>query len=65
MEEVDPRAVALAALCVYEATAIISGRVPTVTSMVWRVRHRNGAKLAIWLAGGYLMWHLLMEEARE
>ncbi len=64
-QDSDPRAVALAALCVYEAAAIISGRIPTITSMVWKVRHKNSAKLVTWLIGGYLMWHLLLEEAKD
>jgi len=58
----DPKTVAVAVLCAYEVIAIATGKIPTITRLCWRVRGSWPGKVALWLAGGALMYHLLVEE---
>lgn len=60
--EPDPKTIAVAILCGYEVFAITTGKVPTITRLCWRVRGSWPGKMALWLAGGALMYHLLVEE---
>lgn len=64
MDKVDPRAVVVAGLCVYETFAIVTGKAPTLTSLAWQARKHTAGRIAIWNVVGYLAWHLMVEEAK-
>lgn len=58
----DPRATAVVVLCSYEVFAIATGKVPTITRICWKIRSTWPGRVAVWVAGGALMYHLLVEE---
>jgi hypothetical protein len=58
----DPRAALVVGLCVYEAGAILTGKVPTITSIAWRIRGTFPGRVVIWGALGVLAYHLMVEQ---
>jgi hypothetical protein len=48
--------------CVYETVAIMSGRIPTITHMSWKLRKNHVGKVVLWGALGLLAWHLFVDE---
>jgi len=52
----------MVSLCAYEAVAILTGQVPTITSLCWRARNTWTGRVVIWLGMGYLAYHLLVEQ---
>lgn len=62
MKKFDPRTALVAGLCTYEVFAITTGKAPTITRLCWRVRKTWPGRVAVWTAGGVLMYHLLVEE---
>jgi hypothetical protein len=55
-------AIVVGGLCTYEVVALSTGKVPTITRLCWNVRGTTAGRVAIWGAGGVLMYHLLVEE---
>lgn len=59
---VDPLAVAVGLGCLWELLALCSrDRLPTITSMSWRLRRHRFGRLALWLVLGKLLDHILAE----
>ena len=49
--------------CVYETTAIVTGRIPTITHLSWQARKNHLGKIVLWGALGVLAWHIFVDEA--
>lgn len=48
--------------CQYEAHALATGRVPTITRLCWRWRHTYRGLAVIVAAIGWLVYHLLVDD---
>jgi hypothetical protein len=47
--------------CVYEIVAILSRKIPTITSIAHRLRVHHVGRFALWLLFGWLIEHLFGE----
>jgi len=57
----DWRALVVLGACTWEITAILSGRLPTITAVWHRFRTHRLGRLGLWLALGWLVEHLFGE----
>ena len=52
----------VAALGIYEAFAIVTTKVPTISAICWRLRDDPRARGALFLGWGWLTFHLFTEQ---
>jgi len=48
--------------CVYESTAIITGKIPTITHLCWKLRKNHGGKIILWGVLVLFAWHIFVDE---
>ena len=53
---------AMAAVSAYECAAIVSGRLPTVTALVQRLRRTRYGQIILWAAFGWVAVHFFEVE---
>lgn len=61
----DWRSLVVLGVCTWEIVAIVSGRVPTITSVWHRFRTHHLGRLGLWLVLGWLISHLFYEGAHD
>ena len=48
--------------CIYEAFALITDRVPTITTIVKNAGKYPGGRFVVWMWCGFIAWHFLEPE---
>lgn len=47
--------------CLYEAAAVTTGKIPTITHIFWQMREKPLGKAAIWALLGAAAWHFFVD----